>query len=114
MSLGVVRPWGSYLVLNSGEGYQVKEIIIEAGMRLSYQSHKLRSEHWFIIEGSAQVTIDGVMRTLSPGQSVDIKVGQAHRIGAGSTGRVVFIEVQSGEYFGEDDIIRLEDDYGRV
>jgi len=114
MSLRVSRPWGSYFVLNSVEGYQVKEIIINAGMRLSYQVHKKRSEHWFIVEGRAVVTIDGVNLILEPGQSVDIKVGQAHRIGAGSTSRVVFIEVQSGEYFGEDDIIRLEDDYGRV
>jgi mannose-6-phosphate isomerase-like protein (cupin superfamily) len=107
------RPWGYYTILTTNEGYQVKEIFVKAGMRLSYQTHKFRSEHWFISKGVAEVMIDGVVKELSAGQSVDIGIEVAHRIGAKIGEDLVFIEVQSGSYLGEDDIVRLEDDYGR-
>lgn len=107
------RPWGSYQVLYTTDASQVKEIKVMAGARLSYQTHQKRAEHWFIVKGPAIVTIDGATKTLEPGQSVDIGIGVAHRMAAPATNDVVFIEVQTGTYFGEDDIVRLEDDFGR-
>ena len=107
------RPWGSYQVLRSNPFSQVKEITVKAGARLSYQTHEKRAEHWFITQGPAVVTIDGVTKTLQAGESVDIAVGVAHRMAAPETNGVTFIEVQTGTYFGEDDIVRLEDDFGR-
>jgi mannose-6-phosphate isomerase len=107
------RPWGTYQVLHSSAFSQVKEITVKAGARLSYQTHEKRAEHWFITQGPAIVTIDGVTKTLQMGESVDIAVGVAHRMAAPETNGVTFIEVQTGTYFGEDDIVRLEDDFGR-
>jgi mannose-6-phosphate isomerase len=107
------RPWGSYQVLHSNPFSQVKEINVKAGARLSYQTHEKRAEHWFITQGPAIVTIDGVTQTLQAGQSVDIAIGVAHRMAAPAENAVTFIEVQTGTYFGEDDIVRLEDDFGR-
>ncbi|NCW94855.1 MAG: cupin domain-containing protein, partial [Actinobacteria bacterium] len=80
----------------------------------SYQRHKFRAEHWFIIAGSAEVTIDGEVKRLVAGQSVDFGIGVAHRIANVGDDDVIFVEVQTGTYFGEDDIERLEDDFGRV
>ena len=91
----------------------MKEITVKAGSRLSYQTHEKRAEHWFITQGPAVVTIDGVTRTLQTGESVDIAIGVAHRMAAPESNGVTFIEVKSGSYFGEDDIVRLEDDFGR-
>ena len=107
------RPWGSYQVLHTTASVQVKEIKVKAGSRLSYQTHQKRAEHWFIVQGPAVVTIDGVSTTLESGASIDIAIGVAHRMAAPSSNDVVFIEVQTGSYFGEDDIVRLEDDFGR-
>jgi mannose-6-phosphate isomerase len=107
------RPWGSYQVLHSTSLAQVKEIKVKAGSRLSYQTHQKRAEHWFIVQGPAVVTLDGVTKTLETGASIDIGIGVAHRMAAPSTNDVLFIEVQTGTYFGEDDIVRLEDDFGR-
>ena len=107
------RPWGTYQVLLSNDFSQVKEITVKPGARLSYQTHEKRAEHWFITEGPAIVTIDGVTKTLQVGESVDIGVGVAHRMAAPAENGVSFIEVQTGTYFGEDDIVRLEDDFGR-
>ena len=84
------------------------------GKRLSYQRHSRRSEHWFIVTGTALVTLDGIQAEYAAGQSVDIPVGTDHRIENPTATELVFVEVQHGEYFGEDDILRLEDDYGRV
>lgn len=100
-------------MLHSSPLSQVKEITVKAGARLSYQTHKKRAEHWFITQGPAIVTIDGVTKTLQMGESVDIGIGVAHRMAAPDTNSVTFIEVQTGTYFGEDDIVRLEDDFGR-
>jgi mannose-6-phosphate isomerase len=83
------------------------------GKRLSDQRRARRSEHWFVVEGAAEAILDGVPRSLLPGDSLDIPVGTAHRIGNTGDSHLVFVEVQHGEYFGEDDITRLEDDYGR-
>jgi mannose-6-phosphate isomerase len=107
------RPWGSYQVLHSTAAAQVKEIKVKAGSRLSYQTHQKRAEHWFIVQGPAVVTIDGVTQTLETGASIDIGIGVAHRMAAPNSNDVLFIEVQTGTYFGEDDIVRLEDDFGR-
>ena len=107
------RPWGSYQVLHTTASAQVKEIKVKAGSRLSYQTHQKRAEHWFIVQGPAVVTIDGVDSTLESGASIDIAIGVAHRMAAPTSNDVVFIEVQTGSYFGEDDIVRLEDDFGR-
>ncbi|MDQ1687658.1 MAG: hypothetical protein QOK42_633 [Frankiaceae bacterium] len=108
-----VRPWGRYAVLDEGATYKVKTITVEAGKRLSYQKHARRAEHWVVVAGEADVTLDGGVRRLAVGDAVDIGVGVAHRVQNPGTEPLVFIEVQQGDYFGEDDIVRLEDDYGR-
>jgi mannose-6-phosphate isomerase len=108
------RPWGSYTVLADDGTHKVKRIEVLPGKRLSYQRHARRSEHWFIVRGTALVTLDGVQTEYPAGSSVDIPVGTDHRIQNATDTDVVFIEVQHGEYFGEDDIVRLEDDYGRA
>ena len=108
------RPWGSFTVLDEGEGYKVKRIEVLPGKRLSYQRHARRAEHWFVVKGTALVTLDGRDLTLSVGEAVDIPVGTAHRIANPGEELLVFIEVQRGDYLGEDDIVRFEDRYGRV
>ncbi len=109
-----VRPWGQYFSLDQGPGYQVKRIEVLPGKRLSYQTHKFRAEHWFIIQGEALVTLDGSELRLDAGGMVDIPIGAAHRIGNPGSDLLIFIEVQRGEYLGEDDVVRLSDDFGRV
>lgn len=108
------RPWGRYVVLDDGETFKVKRIEVLPGKRLSYQVHARRSEHWFIVEGSAVITLRGERLEVSAGDAVDIPLGAEHRIENASDAPVVFVEVQHGDYFGEDDIVRLDDDYGRV
>ena len=108
------RPWGSYTVLDDEPTFKVKRIEVLPGKRLSYQRHARRSEHWFIVHGTAVVTLDGVRRQVSSGEDVDVPVGTDHRIENAGDELVVFVEVQHGDYFGEDDIVRLEDDYGRT
>ena len=107
------RPWGTYTVLLNGDDHKVKEITVHPGQRLSLQRHKKREEHWFIHKGEALVTIDGAAHTLSVGQYIDIPRGSVHRIENTGQGKLVFIEIQTGDYFGEDDIERIEDDYAR-
>ncbi|MCL5445206.1 MAG: phosphomannose isomerase type II C-terminal cupin domain [Acidimicrobiales bacterium] len=109
------RPWGSYTVLDDGErDHKVKRIEVLPGKRLSYQRHSKRSEHWFVVAGKALVTLDGDQVLLGAGGSIDIPEGSAHRIENPGDEKLVFIEVQHGSYFGEDDIVRIEDDFGRV
>ena len=108
------RPWGRYQVLQESPTHKVKCIWVLPGKRLSYQRHKFRAEHWFIVTGNAEVTIDGVVKQLSSGDSVDFGIGVAHRIANIGQTEVVFVEVQTGSYFGEDDIERIEDDFGRA
>jgi mannose-6-phosphate isomerase-like protein (cupin superfamily) len=108
------RPWGYYEVLSDLPDHKVKRIVVWPGKRLSLQRHRLRSEHWTIIAGSPVVTIDGKNVHMRVGQSIDIPVGTEHRIYNPDQDPVVFIEVQMGEYFGEDDIERFDDDFGRL
>ena len=108
------RPWGGYTVLDDGATFKVKRIEVLPGKRLSYQRHARRSEHWFMVHGTAVVTLNGERHEVSAGDAVDIPVGTDHRIENASDAPVVFVEVQHGDYFGEDDIVRLEDDYGRT
>jgi mannose-6-phosphate isomerase-like protein (cupin superfamily) len=108
------RPWGNYTVLDDvQDDHKVKRIVVAPGKRLSYQTHKFRSEHWFIVSGVATVVLDGETMVKGRGESVDIAIGAAHRCENHGDEPVVFIEVQLGTYFGEDDIVRLEDDFGR-
>ena len=108
------RPWGTFTVLDEGEYYKVKRIEVLPGKRLSYQRHTRRSEHWFVVRGTAKVTLNGTEFLVSAGGSVDIAVGVAHRVENPDPHELVFIETQTGDYFGEDDIERLEDDFGRL
>lgn len=108
-----VRPWGHYERLSIGPRFQVKSIVVRPGGRLSLQSHFHRSEHWIVVEGSAQVTVGDRVRLLSENQSVYIEVGELHRLENPGKVPMRLIEVQTGSYFGEDDIVRYDDDYGR-
>jgi mannose-6-phosphate isomerase len=114
VDLESVRPWGRYEVLADNSSYKVKTITVEPGKRLSYQRHARRAEHWFVVSGVGVVTLDGLDKELAAGDAVDVPVGVAHRIGATGRTPLVLVEVQTGDYFGEDDIVRLEDDFGRV
>jgi mannose-6-phosphate isomerase len=108
------RPWGSYEVLEDAPSHKVKRIEVLPQKRLSYQRHQRRAEHWFVVSGVARVTLDGTDRSLGAGSAIDIPRGAAHRVANSGEDPLVFIEVQHGDYFGEDDIERLEDDFGRA
>ena len=108
------RPWGSFTVLDEGENYKVKRIEVLPGKRLSYQRHSRRAEHWYVVSGTAKVTLNGVEMLVLAGSSVDIAMDDAHRVENPETSEtLIFIETQTGDYFGEDDIVRLDDDFGR-
>jgi len=110
-----IRPWGSFTVLDERLNYKVKRIEVLPGKRLSYQRHFRRSEHWFVVCGTAKVTLNGVEILVKTGESVDIAVRDTHRVeNPDEAETLIFIEVMSGDYLGEDDIERLEDDFGRV
>lgn len=108
------RPWGTFTVLDEADGFKVKRIEVLPGKRLSYQKHAQRAEHWFVVEGTAKVTLDGVELLVETGNAIDIPKGAAHRVENPADTNLVFIEVQQGGYLGEDDIVRLEDDFGRA
>ncbi len=108
------RPWGYYRVLADEPDHKVKKIVVYPGQRLSLQRHRRRSEHWFFIQGRAVVTRDEAEIPVRAGSSVDIPVGSWHRVSNRTEENAVFVEVQTGDYFGEDDIERAEDDYGRL
>jgi mannose-6-phosphate isomerase len=108
------RPWGTFTVLDEGDGFKVKRIEVLPGKRLSYQKHAQRAEHWVVVQGTAKVTLDDTEINVPAGQAIDIAVGAAHRVENAATELLVFIEVQRGAYLGEDDIVRLQDDFGRV
>ncbi|MEZ5345150.1 MAG: phosphomannose isomerase type II C-terminal cupin domain [Pyrinomonadaceae bacterium] len=109
------RPWGNYTVIDTGRGFKVKRIEVLPQKRLSYQKHAQRSEHWFVVHGTAKVTLNGAELLVKKGESVDIGIGDAHRVeNPESEKNLVFIETQLGEYLGEDDIERIEDDFGRI
>lgn len=107
------RPWGEYWVLADLPEYKVKRIDVLPGRRLSYQRHARRAEHWVVVRGRALVTLDGVEHALAPGESIDVPLGAAHRVANPGPELLTFVEVQHGSYFGEDDIERLADDFGR-
>jgi mannose-6-phosphate isomerase-like protein (cupin superfamily) len=108
------RPWGYYEVLSDEENHKVKRIVVHPGKRLSLQRHINRAEHWYLLSGEALVTIDREDRPLKSGQSVDIPRGTLHRLKNSGQEAVTLIEIQTGEYLGEDDIERVEDDFGRI
>ena len=108
------RPWGSFQVLDEADGYKVKRIVVLPGKRLSYQKHAQRSEHWMVVAGRGKVTLDGRESPVATGQTVDVPEGAAHRIENTGDQNLVFIEIQRGGYLGEDDIVRLQDDFGRA
>lgn len=107
------RPWGSWHVVEIGDGYKVKRIVVNPHQRLSYQTHDHRSEHWVVVRGVATCVIEGIKTLVPAGGSIDVGVKHAHRIVNEQDDVLTIIEVQLGGYLGEDDIVRLEDDYGR-
>jgi mannose-1-phosphate guanylyltransferase / mannose-6-phosphate isomerase len=109
----VHRPWGSYQSVDNGERHQVKRIIVKPGGRLSLQKHHHRSEHWIVVRGTAQVTVNELVKTVHENESIYIPIGAVHRLENPGKIQLELIEVQTGSYFGEDDIIRIEDDYRR-
>ena len=110
----VERPWGSYQSIARGDGYQCKRIIVNSGQKLSLQKHAHRAEHWVVVQGVAQVTRDQERLVLSKGETVYLPLGAVHRLENLEAIPLVLIEVQIGDYVGEDDIVRLEDIYGRI
>jgi mannose-1-phosphate guanylyltransferase/mannose-6-phosphate isomerase len=109
----VHRPWGSYHVIDSGEGFQVKRITVNPGAKLSLQSHQHRAEHWVVVSGRALVTLGTETITLEENETVDIAIGVLHRLENTGAEPLQLIEIQSGSYLGEDDIVRYDDSYGR-
>ncbi len=109
----VNRPWGSYEGVDAGERFQVKRIIVNPGASLSLQKHHHRAEHWIVVKGTAKITCGEKVMILSENQSTYIPLGEVHRLENPGCIALEIIEVQSGSYLGEDDIVRLEDDYGR-
>lgn len=107
------RPWGFYEILLDTDYTKVKEITVNPGQRLSYQYHNKRKEYWTIVQGSATIILDDEKVFRNQGESIHIPLGAKHRIINEGDSPLIFIEVQVGEYFGEDDIVRIEDDYGR-
>jgi mannose-6-phosphate isomerase len=108
------RPWGRFLVIHDQPTYKLKRIEVDPGKRLSYQFHHKRSEAWTIVDGVGCITIDGLEKDYLKGDTVLIPLGAKHRIENKGTEKLIFIEVQTGSYFGEDDIVRVEDDYNRI
>ena len=109
----VHRPWGSYQSVDNGERHQVKRIVVKPGGRLSLQKHHHRSEHWIVVRGAACVTVNELVKTVHENESIYIPIGAVHRLENPGKISLELIEVQTGSYFGEDDIIRIEDDYQR-
>tara|TARA_X000000368_G_C23030036_1_gene712088 strand:- start:745 stop:1095 length:351 start_codon:yes stop_codon:yes gene_type:complete len=108
------RPWGRFFVIHNENNYKLKRIEVDPGGRLSYQYHKKRSEAWTIVEGVGKITLDNKVQEYIQGQTVLIPQGVKHRVENNEIDKLVFIEVQTGSYFGEDDIVRVEDDYNRT
>ena len=108
------RPWGRYFVLDDNLEYKIKRIEVNPKSRLSYQYHMKRSETWVIINGEGIVTIEGKIKNIYKGDTIIIPKSAKHRIENTGNDKLIFIEVQTGTYFGEDDIIRIEDDYNRI
>jgi mannose-1-phosphate guanylyltransferase/mannose-6-phosphate isomerase len=109
----VNRPWGTYESLDAGDRFQVKRITVNPGAKLSLQKHHKRAEHWIVVSGEAQVTCDNQIFSLKENESTYIPLGAKHRLENLGGEPLELIEVQSGAYLGEDDIVRFEDTYGR-
>ncbi len=107
------RPWGCYEILKEEKNCKVKKITVKPGERLSYQYHHKRSEVWTVVSGIATITLDDEISLHTYGETILIPQGTKHRVENRGTNDLVFIEVQHGTYFGEDDIVRIEDDYNR-
>ena len=112
-ALQMFRPWGNYERLDIGDGYQVKRLTVNPGGILSLQRHQFRSEHWVVVRGEVEVTIGASVKRVLPNGSLEIPAGVNHRLANPGAVAAVLIEVQTGTYLGEDDIIRLEDVYNR-
>jgi mannose-6-phosphate isomerase len=108
------RPWGEFYVIHDELTYKLKRIEVLPGQRLSYQFHNKRAESWTIVKGKGTLTLDSKEIELSMGDTITIPIKAKHRIYNSGSNKLVFIEVQIGSYFGEDDIVRIEDDYNRV
>ena len=111
--LKVHRPWGSYQSIDTGDRHQVKRIVVKPGSRLSLQKHHHRSEHWIVVRGTARVTVNELVKVVHENESIYIPIGAVHRLENPGKILLELIEVQTGSYLGEDDIIRIEDDYRR-
>ena len=110
----VYRPWGSYRILNEADGYKIKELLVLPGKKLSSQLHHHRSEHWSVVIGEAKVTLNGNVSVVKRGESTFIPEGSVHRLENAGSGILKVIESQIGDYCGEDDIVRFDDDFGRA
>jgi mannose-1-phosphate guanylyltransferase/mannose-6-phosphate isomerase len=108
------RPWGYYKILDYNEGYQIKKLVINPNGQLSLQSHNYRNEQWYVISGNPTVTKGETVLKLKPNDTIFIEIKEKHRIENFTNEDVVIIEIQTGEYLGEDDIIRYSDAYGRI
>ena len=108
------RPWGKYDSIDKGEGYQVKRITVKPGAKLSVQKHHQRAEHWIVVSGTAKVTKGDNTFMLSENESTYIPLGTIHSLENPGEDDLQLIEIQSGSYLGEDDIVRYQDKYGRV
>lgn len=108
------RPWGHYNVLYDGNDCKVKRISVKPGHKISYQYHSKRKEQWIVVSGKGFTKLNEVTTIIEPGSIIEIPIEARHTIGSQGIEPLVFIEVQTGDYFGEDDIVRLEDDYGRA
>ena len=109
----VKRPWGHYTVVHRGNGYQIKILSVGPGEQLSLQSHQLRSENWMVLAGVATARLGEITSELKPGEEIRIPAGARHRLGNSGGTTLEVVETQFGEYLGEDDIERFEDQYGR-
>jgi mannose-6-phosphate isomerase-like protein (cupin superfamily) len=107
------RPWGWYETMFEAPGHKIKRIGVHPGQQLSLQLHHQRAEHWVVVVGTAIVTVGEQVLEMRPGQHIDIAIGAVHRLANQTTEPVEIMEVQFGDYLGEDDIVRLQDDYGR-
>jgi len=108
-----IRPWGRYEILQESDSYKVKTIWVDPGKRFSLQRHKSRAEHWLVVQGKGLMTLNDNEFEMGPGDSIDIEIGDTHRLANIGQESLIFVEVQTGTYFGEDDIERLQDDFGR-
>jgi len=109
----ISKPWGMYQTLYIEAGFQVKRIEVNPGCRLSLQKHSRRAEKWTIVKGVGKAIVNGEEIAVSPGSVIAVKTGEVHRMWNTGMDKLVFVEVQLGEYLGEDDIVRIEDDYDR-